>query len=64
MAGVPIMYSKPHFLDVDTNIRKLLNGMNPDPKKHAGFIDIHAVKLHIIILRIFEKLKLNVILNV
>ncbi|CAL8080165.1 unnamed protein product [Orchesella dallaii] len=41
--GVPIMFSKPHFLDVDTSVRKQIDGVNPDQKKHGGFIDIHAL---------------------
>jgi len=39
------MFSKPHFLDVDTTIRKQVDGVYPDQKKHGGFIDIHAVTL-------------------
>jgi hypothetical protein len=42
--GMPLLLSKPHFLEGDSEIIGGVEGMNPDPEQHDTLIDIHPVR--------------------
>lgn len=41
--GAPIFLSHPHFYNADPVLSEAVLGLNPDPKEHSLFLDIHPV---------------------
>ncbi|TXT67626.1 MAG: hypothetical protein BAJALOKI1v1_40029 [Promethearchaeota archaeon] len=41
--GVPVLVSKPHFLDADPQVVASINGTHPDRMAHDTFIDIEPI---------------------
>ncbi|XP_069684901.1 scavenger receptor class B member 1-like [Periplaneta americana] len=39
--GAPVVMSFPHFYLGDPALQEIVDGLNPDPEKHDGYIDIH-----------------------
>lgn len=39
--GTPLFISKPHFYQADPSLFEAVTGLNPNPKNHQSFIDIH-----------------------
>ena len=42
--GSPIVISWPHFLYAEPNLRRAVQGMNPDPLLHRFHIDVQPVR--------------------
>lgn len=45
MLGIPLLYSKPHFLNVHGSIRNLVNGIRPNTFVHESNLDVYPVIL-------------------
>lgn len=43
--GVPMIISKPHFLDADQNLLKAVEGLKPVKKLHDNFLQFEMVSL-------------------
>nr|XP_038945028.1 scavenger receptor class B member 1 isoform X2 [Rattus norvegicus] len=41
--GAPLFLSQPHFYNADPVLSEAVLGLNPDPKEHSLFLDIHPV---------------------
>lgn len=41
--GAPLFLSHPHFYNADPVLSEAVLGLNPDPKEHSLFLDIHPV---------------------
>jgi len=41
---IPVVLSKPHFLDGDESLRTNVKGMKPNREIHDFFIDVEPVK--------------------
>ncbi|CAH1393878.1 unnamed protein product [Nezara viridula] len=59
--GAPIYTSFPHFWQGDATLRQDVEGLNPDPKKHYSYFQIHE-KLGIC-LRVRTRFQLNIVLK-
>ena len=42
--GVPMIISKPHFLDADKSLLKSIEGIKPDRKLHDNFLQFEMVR--------------------
>lgn len=42
--GAPLLVSKPHFIDTHPDLSKNVDGLNPDPEKHATFLILEPVR--------------------
>ncbi|KAK7802338.1 hypothetical protein U0070_025290 [Myodes glareolus] len=45
--GAPLFLSHPHFYNADPVLSEAVLGLNPDPKEHSLFLDIHPLSLFI-----------------
>nr|AAC23892.1 type II pneumocyte CD36-related class B scavenger receptor [Rattus norvegicus] len=41
--GAPLFLSQPHFYNADPVLSEAVLGLNPDPREHSLFLDIHPV---------------------
>ncbi|XP_051017391.1 scavenger receptor class B member 1 isoform X2 [Acomys russatus] len=41
--GAPLFLSHPHFYNADPMLAEAITGLNPDPREHSLFLDIHPV---------------------
>jgi len=41
---IPVVLSKPHFLDGDKSLRNNVQGMTPDKELHDLYVDVEPVK--------------------
>ena len=45
--GAPTFLSLPHFLNGDPSLHNAFEGLNPDAKKHASYLDVQPVTTHL-----------------
>lgn len=47
--GVPVILTKPHFLDSAKEFLAEVDGLQPDEKQHSTFINIESVRKEILL---------------
>ena len=49
--GVPMIISKPHFLDADRNLLKAVEGLKPVKKLHDNYLQFEMVRFFFFFLK-------------